>query len=66
METETLVPDGQLALTLRIGDEAVVDTPAGPVTVRAVREEPGRVRVVIVAPREWVIRRTPRPETAPS
>lgn len=51
---------GNLTLTLREGDEAVVDTPTGPVTVRAVREEPGRVRVVIVAPREWSIRRVPR------
>ena len=54
--------EGKLALTLRIGDEAVVDTPSGPVTVRAVREEPGRVRVVIVASRDWPIRREPRPE----
>lgn len=58
--------EGKLTLTLRVGDEAVVDTPSGPVTVRAVREEPGRVRVVIVAPRDWPIRREPRvEETAP-
>lgn len=49
-----------MTLTLRVGDEAVVDTPAGPITVRAVREEPGRVRIVIVAQREWPIRRVPR------
>lgn len=57
--------DGNLTLTLRAGDEAVVETPSGPVTVRAIREEPGRVRVVIVAPREWPIHRTARDEQAP-
>jgi hypothetical protein len=58
--------EGKLTLTLRVGDEAVVDTPSGPVTVRAVREEPGRVRVVIVAPRDWPIRREPRAEETPA
>lgn len=55
--------DGTLSLTLRIGDEAVIETPGGLVTVRAVREEPGRVRVVIVAPRDWPISRCPRAES---
>lgn len=56
--------EGHLTLTLRAGDKAVVETPGGPVTVEAIREEPGRVRVVIVAPREWPIRRSPRDESA--
>jgi hypothetical protein len=56
------VDEGNLTLTLRVGDEAVVETPAGPVTVRAVREDPGRVRLVIVAPKAWPIRRAPRVE----
>jgi hypothetical protein len=55
--------EGNLTLTLRVGDEAVVSTPRGNVTVRAVREEPGRVSVVIVAPRDWPVDR--RPRTAP-
>ena len=61
------MPDeGRMTLTLRVGDSAVVDTPTGPVTVRAVREEPGRVRVVIVAQRDWPINRVPRPKPSPN
>lgn len=54
--------DGHLTLTLRVGDKATVETPDGQLTVEAVREDPGRVRLVIVAPKEWPIRRTPRPD----
>ena len=53
--------DGSVTLTLRLGDSAVVRASDGSeVTVRVVREEPGRVSVVIVAPREWPVARVPR------
>lgn len=50
--------DGHLTLTLRVGDEAVVNAPDGPVTVRAVRRDDNRV-VVAVLPLDRVRREGP-------
>ncbi len=58
-------PDtGSITLTLRVGDSATVDTPDGKVSVRIVRESPGRIHAVVSAPREWPIVRHKRPAVA--
>lgn len=49
-----------VAVTLRVGDAAVVSTPAGEVVVTCVRETSGRVRIAVEAPSACVVERRPR------
>lgn len=53
--------DGRLTLSLRLGEEAVVETPDGDVRVKCVRaSEPKgmRLSIQVIAPRSFNIRRS--------